>query len=314
MKEKTVIVEDVIMVKGLPCTAGSKMLENFIAPYDSHVAEKLKNAGYVVETCATAEFGLADTNMRKAAEAVCGGNKCALSNDVWGTIRRQALQHELVYLYPSYGRVSRYGLVQAVSSMDQIGVLAQKPEDAFKLLEVISGYDGRDGMSLKDAEYRTEAPKKKIKAGKFESTLPAEGTFLILAAAEFANNISRYDGVKFGYRAGNYKNINDLYVKSRTEALGFDAQLYAVTGNIVLSQEYYQKYYDKAMRARRLIKNALYEAFKDCGVLEVPVSAGGLALSPLTGCPSLSFVKNGIPTVALARHMDENALYAYALS
>lgn len=320
MKEKTIILEDVIMVKGLPCTAGSKMLENFIAPFDSCAAEKLKNAKYQIETCAPPEFGIISGNGPKGVVDAMLPNRSryVLSNDFWGNVREQALEYDFAYLYPSYGRVSRYGLVSSLSSMEQIGISAEKPEDTFKLLEIIAGYDERDGMSLPNADYRFADKKKKIKIGKFESSLPLRGTFLILAAAEFANNVSRYDGVDFGYRAKNYKNINHLYVKSRTEGFGFDAKLYAILGNIVLSQEYYQKYYDKAMRVRRLIKNELEKALMECDIAEITVPENDLSkleylrLSPLTGCPSLTFVKNGVPTVAFAKHMDENALYAYA--
>jgi len=320
MKDKTVMLEDAIMVKGLPCTAGTKMLENFTAPFDACVVEKLKNAGFKIGgQCAELKFGVEDVSEKQKpypdVRAIREKSRYALYNDVWGTVKYQAAHNGFLYLQPSYGRVSRYGLIPCVSSMDQIGIFAQKSEDAFKLLEVIAGYDERDGMSLKDSEYRVADKKRNIKIGKIERLPNAfHLAYDILAAAEFANNISRYDGVTFGYRAGNYKNVNDLYVKSRTEALGFAAKYEAILGNIVLSDGYYEKYYDNAMRIRRLTKNALDEAFKKYDVLEIFPAIGMeyLTLSPLTGHPSLTFSKNRVKAVALAKHMDEDALYAYA--
>jgi len=312
-----ILLEDTIMVKGLPCTAGSKALENFIAPFDAAVVEKLKSAGFEIETCAAPEFGLGDILTHFPRPPV-------LKNDVFGTVRQQVLQYNFAYLYPSYGRVSRYGLVPSVSSMDQIGIAAEKPEDCFSLLEIISGYDERDGMSISNAQYTNQITNNNntsqfsilnsqlIKIGKFQSSLPLSDAFTILAAAEFANNVSRYDGVKFGYRAKNYKNVNDLYVKSRTESFGIDAKLYSILGNIVLSHGYYDKYYDKAMRIRRMIRDALADALKACDVVEVsPVATEHAALSPLTGFPSLTFVKNGVPTAVFAKPFDEKALYKY---
>jgi len=217
-----------------------------------------------------------------------------------------------VFLYPTYGRVSRYGLIQSASSMDQIGILADI-EDAFKLLEIISGYDNRDGMSMQNSEFCISEKARKLKITKFtERDQNISAVYSILSAAEFTNNISRYDGVKFGYRAKNFKNFNEMYIKSRTESFSADVKLKAILGNIVLSKNYYQKYYDKAMRYRGLVKSKLESLLKNCDILEITEpESGHFALSPLTGLPSLTFIKNGIKTIALAKQTDEDALYIY---
>jgi len=315
MKYKTVFLENSIMIKNLPCTADSKMLANFLAPFDACVVEKLKGGGYVFDRCALAEFSLPDFDGKAKVEfSLLKEGNFLLCNDFSGNVRKLVLSQKegFIFLYPTYGRVSRYGLVQAVSSMDQIGILTNNPKDAFKLLEVISGHDSRDGMSLLNSQFRIADKQRKLKTAKFnERDENISAVYSILSAAEFTNNISRYDGIKFGYRARN-KNLNDLYIKSRSEAFGADVKLKAILGNIVLSEKYYQKYYDKAMRTRRLIKNKIENLLKTCDILEIKEPAEEhFALSPITGCPSLTFIKNGVKTIILAKQTDEDALFNY---
>ncbi|MCL1900951.1 MAG: amidase family protein [Firmicutes bacterium] len=314
MKEKTVLLEDSIMIKSLPCTAGSKMLSNFLALFDACVVEKLKKEKFELLPVALSEFSLEDFCGKKTKEVIGSieGNSL-LCNDFSGNVRK-FLKEDQTFLYPTYGRVSRYGLIPSVSSMDRIGILAKSSGDAFKLLEIISGHDSRDGMSVLNSEYKIPQDARKLKITKFsESFENTDAVYSILSAAEFANNISRYDGIKFGYRADTFKGLNELYIKSRSEGLCADAKLKAILGNIVLSENYYQKYYDKAMRIRRLIKHKAENLLKNCDVLEIlnPKNSDFL-LSPLTGCPSLTFIKNGVQTIAIAKQMDEDALYAYA--
>lgn len=318
MKEKTIILEDSIMQKGLPCTAGSKMLSNFLAPFDAYVVEKLKEKGFnKFLPVVLDEFSLENFDGKKTSEAISllfKKNECLLCNDFAGNVRKFFKEGNFYFLYPTYGRVSRYGLIPTVSSMDNIGIFAESFNDAFKMLEVISGHDSRDGISALDAEFRISQKGRKQKITKFNwSDENTEAVYAILSAAEFTNNISRYDGIKFGYRAKNHKGLNELYIKSRSESFGADVKLKAILGNIVLSENYYQKYYDKAMRYRRFIKEKIENLLKNYDILEISEpSSCDFLLSPLTGCPSLTFIKDGVKTIALAKQMDEDALYIYS--
>ena len=324
--DKSVAVEDSIMLKDVICTAGSGILHNFVSPLTAAVADKLTDAGYVITgTAQMDEFGLDRVTPDRtetqcgAVESVASGEACfALGNDLSGKLRRQAAQAGLCYLHPTYGTVSRYGLIAAAASMDQIGVAAKTPSDAFELLSVIAGHDSRDGAmypeesntfsangvmpigeaginapNVTEAEsakaYNTSnsvggvaAAKVYIPANLWEKALPEDKEAMtafaakfeteqmmlpyiehyaaaqcILTSAEISNNISRFDGIKFGLRAENFRGLDELYTKSRTEGFDLEAKLCALLGCLVLSEEYYTPYYDKAMRMRRLIRDTL---------------------------------------------------------
>jgi len=293
----SVILESSIMQKGLPATAGSKMLENFIAPVDATVVERLTVAGVeIVGRVDTSEFGvtglfdeaLTDSVNGAFLDISTGKTDAILSNDYTGIISRKAADTGLYYIHPTYGTVSRYGLIPSVCSIDQIGIVCKNADVGFRVLEIISGYDSRDGvMTNENKSVQTPVSLSSnfevdINPVTYDYSSIYPQIMQILCSAELGNNISRYDGIKFGYRAKDYKGLDELYTKSRTEAFGEDVKLAALVGAMVLSQENYARYYDKAMRIRRLIKDSLEFDKYDVIVTKCPL------LSRLCGLPALS--------------------------
>jgi len=219
-----------------------------------------------------------------AVDAVASGfADFALCNDFTGSIGRAAGAAGLCYLQPSYGSVSRYGLVPSVSSIDQIGVLCKTPKVGIDVLDVIAGYDPKDGIMMPDN--RTEEPSpcsrtdepspcsapvfRDGEAGTcFVPCFPCLQVLQVLCCGEFSNNINRYDGIKFGHRAKEYSGLGELYKKSRTEGFGEDVKLAAMIGAVVLDQSEGERYYDKAMKIRRVMRDAFefdkYDVIKSC--------------------------------------------------
>jgi len=345
--KKSVVLEDCIMQKDSLASAGSKILENFISPLDAAVVTRLAENNIPVSgRVKMDEFGIEslftdrDDKTAPAVKAVAEGKAAfALCNDVFGKYRRQAAKEGLCYIHPTYGTVSRYGLIPLVCSMDQIGVVCQNLEEGFGLLEKIAGKDQNDGAMFPDEAYEYKKTEKEPKIG-----VPADIIALasekdrkniadfvknygstnielkhfdkykqvmyILSCAEISNNINRYDGIKFGFRAPDYRGVNDLYIKTRTQGFGTDTKLASVTGAMVLSQEYYLPYYDKAMRVRNLIKASL--SFDNYDIIVLPTEIKGspydnLALfapAPLAGLPCVSFnyKGSGIQLIAAAKN------------
>jgi len=334
----TVVLENSIMQKGQAVTAGSKMLESFVSPIDATVVERLESAGVcIIGSAEMDEFGacglFASDGGCSAVDSVADGvADFAFCNDYTGAISQVAAMRGVCYIHPTYGTVSRYGLIPCVPSMDQIGVVCRDPEDGFRALSMIVGYDARDGVMAADAERQING-KWKIENGKLRwlrmgvprgiaSKIPDLSdieehaknfeivefelkysdiytqVMRILCCAELSNNISRYDGIKFGYRAKEYDSLRELYTKSRTEAFGADVKLAAMLGAMVLSQENYTRYYDKAMRLRRLIRDSLDFNTYDAVVLPHCLTA----LSRLCGLPSVTI--SGCTYIANAGRED----------
>jgi aspartyl-tRNA(Asn)/glutamyl-tRNA(Gln) amidotransferase subunit A len=293
-----VYVDDSIMQKGKTASAGSKYLENFTAPFDATVITRL---GEDTERVVLGEFGLEAP--AKALQAPM------LVNDVFGFIRKAAANQGLCYIRPTYGTVSLFGLIPTASSMDQIGVVCESLDQGFDILARIAGKDENDGAMFPEASYNYAKKEGSIRfaipggmtipeADKFGALMVAlpyldvcDQVLTILAYSEISNNISRYDGVKFGYRAENYNGLNDMYVKSRSEGFGLPAKLAAVRGSMLLSEGYYEKYYVKAMKIRRLIKESI--RFDEYDVLVLPA---GSPVAVLAGLPSVTF--GGVELVA----------------
>ena len=403
------VLEDSIMHKGYPVTGGSKILDGFVSPITAEAVTRLEAAGvHILGKTKLSEFGIGglglsgfgglmgaetgaetgdatsdETGRGKSAElsaeltngavaAVASGVATfALCNDYTGAVSREAAVRGVCYIHPTYGTVSRYGLIPAVPSMDQIGVVCKTPADGFRILSLIAGYDPKDGTSIgggnsefgirnlelggvgaapgdegatpggagavsgvQSAELRFGVPTRVASHSGAASGAPTdlpEGLDLqafvegletidveleymgvcaqvmqILCSAEISCNISRYDGVKFGYRAKGGSGLDWLYKKSRTEAFGPDAKMAALLGAMILSQEYYTKFYDKAMRVRRLIKESL--AFKKYDVLIVPACYA--ALSRLCGLPAITVPYQGGGVALIADAQREEALVA----
>ena len=275
-----VYLGDSIMQKGVPATAGSKMLENFIAPFDATVVTRLQENGVPLSgRVALPEFGW-------GSPGPLPDDAVILCNDVFGGARAQAAAQGLCYIRPTYGTVSRYGLIQTVSSMDQIGAVCKDPAEGLGILAAIAGNDEKDGAMFPERRYTYAKPDALPGITKEEPAYADlyRQVFFILACAELCGNISRYDGIKYGYRALEYKGLDELYTKTRTEAFTLEIKGAAVMGCMFLSQDYYSKYYEKAMKIRRLIKESL--RFDEYDVLRLPADS---PLPQLAGLPSLTF-------------------------
>ncbi len=320
-KAGNIAVDDTILVKGTPATAGSKMLENFTPLFSAEAVERLENSGYTVSgKTNVGEFGLdllgetsffadKDENLVGAAAELVKENavKAALNVDLNGAPRRAAAVSGVDFIKPTYGTVSRYGIIACACSGEQIGVTAKNAEDAKEILSVIAGHDAKDGTSLPAEKYEyslsedvkgkkialvkelydmaSDAVKanmdayvaslKKLGAEVEEISLDcvksAQTAWQILMSAETTNNLSRFDGVKYGYRTPEYKNIDDLYVKSRTEAFSFLTKATIIYGSDVLAKGKYLACYDKSLRIRRIVTDKVKEVLASYDAILTPV-------------------------------------------
>lgn len=365
-KAGNIAVDDTILVKGTPATAGSKMLENFTPLFSAEAVERLEKSGYVISgKTNVGEFGLdllgetsyfneKDENLAGAAAELVKENavKAALNVDLNGAPRRAAAVSGVDFIKPTYGTVSRYGIIACACSGEQIGVTAKNAEDAKEILSVIAGHDAKDGTSLPAEKYEyslsedvkgkkialvkelydmaSDAVKanmdayvaslKKLGAEVEEISLDcvksAQTAWQILMSAETTNNLSRFDGVKYGYRTPEYKNIDDLYVKSRTEAFSFLTKATIIYGSDVLAKGKYLACYDKSLRIRRIVTDkvkevlASYDAiltpacketsYKSYDILEsfdkVYEESVFTAISSITGLPAM--VTKGVQLIA----------------
>ena len=325
-------LKDNINLKSYPTTASSKILSNFVSPYDATVSQKLKdNLIPVIGKANMDEFAMGSSNENSATKIVrnpwnlnkvpggsSGGSAAAvaageatvaLGSDTGGSIRLPGSYCGLVGLKPTYGRVSRYGLIAFASSLDQIGPITRTVEDAALLLNVISGHDEKDSTSLnqpvpdftkdlrKDLKgvkigYIKElcsdglapdvaaAVQKSIETYKtmgaeiIEISLPlikySIAVYYIIATAEASSNLARFDGVKYGYRAKDVDTLYDMYVKTRAQGFGDEVKRRIMLGTYALSSGYYDAYYKKAQQLRRLVKNDFDKAFEKVDVLLSP--------------------------------------------
>ena len=294
-----IYIDDSIMRKNVPATAGSKILENFIAPFNATIITRLMNSDSACkfESIPLGEFGMGDPGELPGTPLLC--------NEIFGNIRQKAVQQGFCHIRPTYGTVSRFGLIPAASSMDQIGIVCKNPREGFSLLSVMAGYDENDGAMFPEKKYSYNENKDEVKIIDYKNEFDdVSGQVLqILAYAEICNNISRYDGIKSGYRAPNHSNLEELYLKTRTDGFGIQAKLASVTGCMILSNEYYEKYYDKAMKVRRLIKESL--KFGKNEVLSISTDS---PIAVLAGLPSLTCSYKGTGVQLVANVKQENAL------
>lgn len=327
-------VKDNICTLDVKTSCASKILGEFAPPYDATVMEKFRAAGGVMvgklnmdefamgSTTETSFYGPARNpwdlervpggSSGGAAAAVAAG-ECwyALGSDTGGSIRQPASYCGVTGMKPTYGTVSRYGLIAYASSLDQIGPLARTAEDCAAVLDLLQGRDERDGTSLDfDAGHLLERlsadltgmkigipvdcfgdgldPEVREKVLAVAEVLKGRGaqveecklpimeyvvpTYYIIAAAEASSNLSRFDGVKYGWRAGDYEDLTDLYCKTRTEGFGREVQRRILLGTFVLSTGYYDAYYKKALQVKAVIKQAFDEAFRMYDLLLTPVA------------------------------------------
>lgn len=316
----TIAVDDTILVKGAQTAAGSKILEGFKPLFSAEAVTRLEDKGYVISgKTHVGEFGLDlvgefsyyDEKEEKlkgsAAELVSKGEaKAALGVDMNGSPRRAAAISGTCFLKPTYGTVSRYGIVSCAASGEQMGVYAKNADGIAEIMKVIAGHDEKDGTSLKDNDYSYDTNMavsgKRVciikelvnKASKevqkkvtdYADKLRANGVVVdeisldifdiantawqILMCAETCNNVSRYDGVKFGYRAADYKNIDELYVNTRTEGFNFLTKAVILYGSDVLSKNRYDECYGKSLKVRRVIATKFEELMKNYDAILTP--------------------------------------------
>jgi aspartyl-tRNA(Asn)/glutamyl-tRNA(Gln) amidotransferase subunit A len=322
-----VALKDNICTEGITTSCGSKILHNFVPPYNAYVVERICEAeGIVLGKTNMDEFSLETTTSREGSGvAVANGvSVYALGSDTGGSLRRTAVANGLVGLKPTYGLVSRNGLVAYASSLDQIGPITKDVTDSALVLNTIAGHDAKDSTSLK-IEYpdytqflkndvqglRIGLPQEyfnnensalvdKIKevAQKLEElgaiveecSLPhteyAQGVYEIIATAEASSNLARYDGVRYGYRAAGAQDVDTLFVKTRSEGFGPEAKDKIILGTYILSSDSYEEIYLKALKIRSLIKQDFEQAFSkyDC-LLTPPVYTNPVNLA---GIPALT--------------------------
>ena len=327
-------IKDNICIKGTKTTCGSKMLENFVAPYDATVIEKIKEEGLIpLGKMNMDEFAMGSSteysyfkktknpwDLSRVPGGSSGGSIAAvasnmvpwaLGSDTGGSVRQPAALCGIVGLKPTYGQVSRYGLVAYASSLDQIGPATKDVEDSALLLSIIAGHDEKDSTSssspkkdyLKELKngvkgLKIGVPKeffgegidaevkksvldaaqtyKKLGAEVEEISLPiadyALATYYIISCAEASSNLGRFDGIRYGYRTKSYNSLKDIYVNSRTEGFGEEVKRRIILGTYVLSSGYYDAYYKKAQKVRTLIINEFKKNFEKCDVILTPTS------------------------------------------
>lgn len=327
-------IKDNMCTKGVKTTCSSKMLENFIAPYNATAVEKLDNEHLInLGKLNLDEFAMGASteysafkktsnpwDLNKVPGGSSGGSAAAvaaglvpwaLGSDTGGSIRQPASFCGVVGLKPTYGLVSRYGLVAFASSLDQIGPITKDVEDAAILLNMIAGHDEKDTTSINiEKKDYTKALKNDVKGLRIgipkeyygeginpevkealekaieeykamgatveEFSLPiaeyALATYYIIACAEASSNLGRFDGIRYGYRTENFENLRDIFINSRTEAFGEEVKRRIILGTYVLSSGYYDAYYKKAQQVRTLVKNEFDKAFEKYDVLITPTS------------------------------------------
>ncbi|MCA3002691.1 MAG: Asp-tRNA(Asn)/Glu-tRNA(Gln) amidotransferase subunit GatA [Burkholderiales bacterium] len=338
--------KDIFVTCGWRSTAGSMMLANYVSPFDATVVERLRAAGMVcVGKLNCDEFAMGSSNENSAFGAVqnpwdtsripggsSGGSAAAISagivpastgSDTGGSLRQPAAMTGITAIKPTYGRVSRYGMIAFASSLDQGGPMAHTAEDCALVLDAMAGFDERDSTSLDSekakvsiwrafsgqiaskrpsnvefAGLRIGVPKeffaeglsadvgarvteaietfKKHGATVVDISLPRTAlsipAYYVIAPAEASSNLSRFDGIRFGHRAAQYADVNDMIAKSRAEGFGREVKRRILTGAYVLSHGYYDAYYLQAQRVRRLIAQDFQTAFKSCDLIMGPVA------------------------------------------
>ena len=321
--------KDIFCTRGLLTSCASRMLNNFVAPYDATVVDRLKRAGAItIGKTNMDEFAMGSSNETSfygpvknpwdrecvpggssggSAAAVAAGLAAACTgSDTGGSIRQPASFCGVTGLKPTYGRVSRYGMIAFASSLDQGGPLARAASDAGTLLNAMEGYDPNDSTSaiadatdifsssralkigipsqywndlspsltkvLEEARRTLESLGHRAVPVELPHTNAATAVYYVIAGAEASTNLSRYDGIRYGHRAASPENLEDLYQFSRSEGFGSEVKRRILTGTYALSVGYYDAYYLKAQQIRRLIRQDFLDAFGEADVILTPVS------------------------------------------
>jgi len=395
-----IALKDIFCTRGVRTTCGSRILHNFIPPYDGTVVEKLRAAGAVFtgktnmdefamgSSTETSFFGVTRNpwDLTRIPGGSSGGSAAAVAadeciasfgSDTGGSIRQPAALCGVVGLKPTYGRVSRYGLIAFASSLDQIGPFTKDVEDCAILMNVVAGYDSRESTSVPEnvpdyrsflgrgiegwrvgipKEYFIDGIDPEVEAAIREAISVIEraggscsevslphtdycvAVYYVVAPAEASSNLARYDGVKYGYRSGDNRDLLDMYKKTRSAGFGEEVKRRIMIGTYALSSGYYDAYYRKASQVRALIKRDFEQAFADCDCILTPTSptpafkVGEKTNDPmqmylsdiftisanLAGIPGMSvpcgYTKSGLPIGVqfLAGHFQEGRLIQIA--
>lgn len=379
-------IKDLFCTKGIQTTASSRILKGFVPEYESTVTTKLWNAGAVcLGKLSCDEFAMGSANITSAygnvispwkrknggnAQLVPGGSSggssaavaarmclAATATDTGGSIRQPAALTGTTGIKPTYGRVSRWGVVAFASSLDQAGVIGRSVEDNARFLQTIAGHDPKDSTSAKidvpdwtktltgdvkgmkigiPKEYRIDGLRAEtaaiwdqgiawLKAAGAEIvdiSLPhtkyALPAYYIIAPAECSSNLARYDGVRYGHRAANPENLLDMYERTRAEGFGQEVKARIMVGTYVLSAGYYDAYYIKALKLRRLIYNDFVAAFQQCDAILTPATpSAAFAIGEKTDDPVEMYLEDvftvsaniaGIPGMSVPAGLDPNGL------
>jgi len=372
--------KDIFCTKGVLTTCGSKILEGFISPYDATVITKMNDQGMVMLGKTNMdEFAMGSSNETSYYGAVqnpwdtgkvpggsSGGSASAVAarlapvasaTDTGGSIRQPAAFCGLTGIKPSYGRVSRFGMIAFASSLDQAGIITRNAEDAAILLQVMSGFDSRDSTSLDlevpdymvtleesiagktiglpkeffgdgvdsavaDAIQLAIKELEALGAKTVEVELPNSEVgipcYYVLAPAEASSNLSRFDGVRYGFRAGEYDDLDDMYEQTRAEGFGEEVQRRIMIGTYVLSSGYYDAYYIKAQKLRRMISDDFTRAFEKCDLIAGPTTPGtAFPLADKNDDPVAMYLNDiftnsvnlaGLPGISVSAGLDEAGL------
>ena len=340
--ERAVVADDMILTLSAPTTAGSAMLDGYTSLIESEALVRLTSAGYklcgkthvgelaidlVGETCYSGPLYKDGKAVNAAAESVlCGDAVLALCLDANGSVRRAAAQSGLCGIKPTYGTVSRFGVIPVACSGDTVSLMAKTAAECAQALEAISAYDAKDGTCLPDSMREVkDAPVKRValltsmlKGADADVTAAIEAAVAaleekgitvervedsviclaraawnILRCAELCNNVSRYDGVKYGHRAESFNGIDELYTNSRTEGFGDLLKTAIIYGSETLSTENYMPVYDKALRVRRVIVEAFASLFERFDAVLMPAcSTMGYTKETIEAAPRLVFEEN----------------------
>jgi len=375
-----IAVDDTILVKDVQSCAGSRILEGFKPLFSAEAVTRLEDAGYTVSgKTNVGEFGLdlvgefsyygeKEENLKgAAAELVAQGEvKAALGVDMTGAPRRAAALSGVNFLKPTYGTVSRYGVISCAQSGEQLGVYAANADGVKEVMDVIAGHDEKDGTSLKEEKYiyntdeavsgkkvciikellekaddevrkNVMAYADKLRSNgvvvdeiSFDICDAANTTWQIIMTAETCNNVSRYDGVKYGHRAEQYKNIDELYVNTRTEGFNFLTKAVILYGSDVLSKNRYDDCFGKSLKVRRVVADKFAELMSEYDAVLTPVCSKAsfkaydikdafgtvfaesvfTAIANLIGVPAL--VSGGVQL--MGKHFSESMLLSLAKS
>lgn len=346
-----IALEDNISTRGIKTKLGSKMLENYIPPFDAEVVRRLEDGDALIRgKIDTREFGVGEEIDSKMGQVVKEGEaQASLGIDACGEIRKLAAASNLYGLKPTYGSVSRYGVIGSAPSLEQVGVIAEDIETVKRVFHTICGKDKKDSTSLEIEKVQAK-DLKDLKIGVIEEhiedgngnrnikiersikkleelgveidyvSIPSvkyiESTYNILQSAEFSSDMGKFDGLVYGYTSGEHKDNEDFFRRNRTEGFSERVKKKIMFGNFVLREENYKKYYEKSQRIRTLISEEVKNVFKDHHIIlnTIGKDIESTALVNLVGLPALSLpsLDEDVKLQIMGAKFSEETLFKFA--